>query len=925
MPATGQDVPEIDEADLSRPKPLGPDEAVRTFRLPPGFVIEPVAVEPDVVDPVAIAFDASGALYVVEMRDYSERRHEKLSRVRRLTDRDGDGTYETSTVFLDGLAWATGVACWRDGAFVAASPDILFARDTDGDGVADQRETALTGFGTGRQLNVQALLNSLTFDPENRITGATAGNGGLVDGIPLQQADFSFDPDTRRVRAEAGTAQYGLTFDAFGRRFVCSNSAHLQWVALERPYGDAGLLPGLTRIFNIAVDGPAAPVFRTSPEESWRVVRTNLRASGAVQGIVEGGGRASGYFTSATGLIVYSGDRLGSEYTGNVFVGDVGSNLVHRKVIVETPDGPSAVRAPEEETREFLTSTDNWFRPVACANGPDGCLYVIDMYREVIEHPDSFPPVIKKRLDLNSGNDRGRIWRIRPEAVPGRPRSLPGGCTTEELARMTAHPNGWHRETARRLLIERRDPAAVPVLREILTADALSALAGLNAFTASDAGRALASTDAAVIIRALRLLETRPEIASGLDAAIGGLTAHPAPAVRRQLALSLSRWKSPNRNDWRAALWPRNSSSPNLRIALLAGLDSGDDALALLRMLPEPDDDLCGILARSGDSGAIAGAAALIRERAASDLPRALQLAARLRDPTLNASLREAATGLLLSSSAPAGDRLAAARFLAADSNPEAGEALKRTFLDPAAPNDVRLAALPGIPADRAPSLFAAWGSLSAAMRNALIDQALVRESWTPVLLEAIARGTPEPGALVAAQTTRLRNHSTPAIRDRALRLLGPPPPSRQDAINARLPALRLEGDPDRGEGIFLQHCQLCHRSGSDGFEVGPDRESLRNQGKPLLLAHIIDPNREVAPRYATTIVTSTDGETWAGLVASDDAAGISLTLPGGAVATIERSRIRSVTQSGVSLMPEGLTEPLSDQELADLLAFLVK
>src|SRR5687768_866384 len=282
--------PDVSSDELPIVAPLSPEKALAAFKIRPGFRIELAACEPEVMDPVAMAFDENSVLYVVEMRDYSERRAEKLSRVRRLEDRDGDGRFEHSTVFLDGLPWATAVTCWDGGVFVGASPDILFAKDTNGDGVADERRVVFTGFGAGRaKLNVQALLNSFTWGPDNRIHGATAGNGGkvrrVVEGIPAGEAvtvdgaDFSFDPKTLDFRAETGTAQFGLTFDEWGEKYVCSNSAHIQWVAYSREVADSpGIFPLPPPLVNIPADGPAAEVFRISPEEPWRVVRTRWRA-----------------------------------------------------------------------------------------------------------------------------------------------------------------------------------------------------------------------------------------------------------------------------------------------------------------------------------------------------------------------------------------------------------------------------------------------------------------------------------------------------------------------------------------------------------------------------------------------------------------------------------------------------------------------
>src|SRR5438552_15528045 len=221
---------------------------------------------------------------------------------------------------------------------------------------------------------------------------------------------------------------------------------------------------------SIAADGPAAEVFRISPEEPWRVIRTRWRVAGLVAGPVEGGGRSAGYFTGATGITIYKGDAFGADYVGDAFVGDAGGNLVHHKRIRPGPDGiePVAQRPDDEKKIEFVASSDNWFRPVDFANAPDGCLYICDMYREVIEHPWSIPPQIKQYLDLNSGNDRGRIYRIAPDGW--KPRHRPphfSEAGIDDLVSALESPNGWHRETASRLLFERHNPAAVPMLREL--------------------------------------------------------------------------------------------------------------------------------------------------------------------------------------------------------------------------------------------------------------------------------------------------------------------------------------------------------------------------------------------------------------------------------------------------------------------------
>jgi putative membrane-bound dehydrogenase-like protein len=466
--------PEADVGDLPRIPPTEPNKAFGTFKIKPGFRIELAAAEPNVTDPVALSFDEYGRMYVVEMRDYSERRDERLGEVRLLEDTDNDGTFEKSTVFADGLPWPTAVICYGGGVFVATTPDILFLRDTNGDGKADERRVVFTGFGKGvERLNVQALPNSFNWTLDNRIHGATGPNGGQVTSVnspgapvELRGRDFSFDPRTLDLRSETGGSQHGLTFDNRGRKFVCNNSSHIQALMYEERYAARNTVYSLPRaLVDIAADGGAAPVYRISPDEPWRVIRTQWRVAGKVPGPIEGGGRASGYFTSATGVTIYRGDAYGSGFAGDAFIGDCGSNLVHRKKLRARGLELIAERLPDEQKTEFLASSDNWFRPVQFANAPDGCLYVLDMYREVIEHPWSLPPGIKKHLDLNSGNDRGRIYRIVPENFKRARRQTWGRASIATLvgdarASRTAAPRHGRLDAFRRQDTKAVEPSA---------------------------------------------------------------------------------------------------------------------------------------------------------------------------------------------------------------------------------------------------------------------------------------------------------------------------------------------------------------------------------------------------------------------------------------------------------------------------------
>ncbi len=955
--------------ELPRYPAVEPQAAIATWKVKPGFKLELAANEPLVRDPVAITFDENGRMFVCEMIDYSEERdHDPhWGRITMLEDKDGDGFYETSKVFADNLPWPTGLIWANGGLFVAATPDIWRFEDRDGDGRAEVREKVFTGFGTGlTRLNVQALLNSLQWGQDNRVhVQSGPGNRGKVSSpkrpdLPEQELaarDFWFDPRTYEFGFEAGGAQYGMSFDNYGRKFGCSNSDHLQfWVYDDRYAGRNPFFSLPSARQSIAADGGAAEVYRLSPDEPWRIVRTRWRIGGVVKGAVEGGGRVSGYFTGATGTTVFRGDAYGDAFVNNTFTGDAGGQLVHRKII--SADGVSLVgrRPADEQNFEFAASTDTWVRVVNFANAPDGTLHLCDMYREVIEHPWSIPEEIKKHLDLNSGSDRGRIYRIVPTTGTWqrRGRVALGAASTAELVATLAHPNGWHRDTASRLLYERQDKTAVPLLAQLVRDSksplarhhALGVLDGLGALDEGTVIAALGDRDEHVRERSVGLAEKiilRNAPAAPLVAKLGGLATDAAPRVRFQLALTAP--VSPALAGTMARLAQQDGGDSWISAALL----SGPPAVVTAALLPAMTRDLVTakksaafvaklveMSAASKPTGGYASLIDFVAQPGASPLwLRAFgeglrrggtSIAQVDGEKKLSAVFARAATTVADgTASVPA--RLEMIDTLAVASPTQSREALT-AVLAPGQPEAVQIAAIKTLAqqpaADVTASLVRAWPHYAPKAKEAALAALTAREDRIVALLGAIGAGKIAASDLSAAQVQNLANHKTAKVATLAATTLAAViPPSRAEVAAKFFPAVATSGDTARGKAHYLGRCMICHRAGSDGMALGPDLITVKTKGREALLTAILDPHKEVAPQYIAFDVATKDGNAYTGIITRDDATGLALKIMGGAEVALPRSNVKGSSSSGKSLMPEGLEAGMSVQDMADLLTFI--
>ena len=960
-------------AELPRIPPTGPSDSLEKFTVAPGFQIQLAAAEPLVTDPIALAFAADGSLFVVEMRGYSEDGDKNLGQIRKLVDTNEDGQFDQQSIYADDLSWPTAVTCFDGGIFVGAAPDIYYFKDTTGDNKADQKHVVFSGFGRG---NVQGLLNSFRWGLDNRIHGATSSAGGTIrrireditisgentDVLTLQGRDFSFDPRTLQITPTTGGGQHGMTFDPWGNRFVCSNSNHIQYVLFEDRYlARNPFLAAPSARVTIAADGPSADVFRGSPVEPWRIVRTRLRVGGVVPGPIEGGGTPAGYFTSATGLTIYRGNAWPKSHYGWAIVGDVGSNLIHRKRL--EPNGVSFIGHRVDDQSEFVTSSDIWFRPVQFANGPDGTLYVADMYREVIEHPASLPPVIKRHLDLTSGRDRGRIYRIVPQGFrqPRIPRL--DKMETTELVGLLDHPNGWHRETASRLLHERQDHLAVAELEKLVSTatraegriGALYALDGLTALTADVVLSGLGDRNSHVREHSVRLSESLAQVSAKLRSKLYTMVDDAEIRIRYQVAFSLGELRGPQRNLALASILRRDRDNPQVRLAVSTSLETGAGAV-LLNLVSDTDfrqsdaaldafqqlasqigrqqrpEDVAAVIEAlitvTEDDEKITGA--IIRGldvKQDSDLAKRIAIATGERSAEFTKRLLKSAIERAADRNADSTERIGAIHTLRLG-NLQACQEILVGLLDTSESPDIQLAALDVFAnfdqSQVGSILLEHWPEFSPRVRARASDVVLSRNIWVSQVLDAVENNELDPGQLDHGWLRLVASSASAPLRQRAKSLLELHQTDRRsDVIESYREALDLGGDTVRGGQVFKKICATCHQLERIGNEIGPNLAAMRNRGEEAMLIGLLDPNREVNPQYLNYAVITRDGRQFAGILATETATSVTLRRADGKTDTLLRIDIDEIRSSGLSLMPEGLEKELDKQAVADLFEYI--
>ncbi len=954
--------------------PTPPAEAVKQFEVVDGFEMQLVAAEPLVASPIAAAFDEDGNLYVCEMRDYPFKPadgKDPIGTVRLLRDTDGDGKFDQATVFADKLLWAAGVVPWQGGVFVAACPDIWYFKDTDGDGVADVKQKIYTGFGTGNQ---QGMVNNLQYGLDHWIYGSTGPNGGMITKpddpdfkpVPIQGRDFRFHPVTGAFEAITGTVQFGNTFDDWGNRFTCSESQPLEHIVLPDHYlARNPFLAAPNGIHNIA-PGPV-PIFRISPIERWREIRT-LRRISKNERPATAPGASHHVVDAAAGVTIYRGGAYPPEWYGQAFAGDGQNNLIHRRKLI--PKGLTFDSERIDQNTEVVRSPDIWFRPVNFVNAPDGTLYVLDMSREYLESIH-IPLDVAKHLDLKSGRDNGRIYRLAPKGFRSPKPPYLSQATTAELVAALESSHGWYRDTAHRLLFERQDAAAIPQLQQLARSaanpqarlHALWTLAGSPALNAKTLLSALSDAHPGVRENAVRLsepfLNSSPEILQR----VAELADDESPRIRFQAAFSLGEANGPVAAKALSELARRTDNDAWMQAAILSSIknvaaDLFEDLL-LDNDKARPKQEFAATASGSALLGQLAlligvrhlpfelqRTVSVIRNSSIAEMPSAsnsllLQLGRGLKRARLRISpsdfpgpsaawLSEVlleASNTAANSQADSGRRSAAIELISCYSA-RLSRAKLLDLLTTESPDLVQIAVMRALSDDSLPTLgerlLKLWAGFAPDVKRSALEIMLSHEGYTLAWLNAAIEGTVSAAEADSLQRDMLQQHKNPKIKslaEKAFQNLAST--SRQAVIAEYQPVLSMQGRIENGAKVFEKNCATCHQVGGKGVNIGPNLASNAAQNASALLANILDPNQYVLPSYVQYLAVDTNGVTHTGLLASQTSTSLTLKKEKGETVTLLKSEIEELTSSRKSMMPEGLERAVSKEEMADLIAFL--
>jgi len=945
-------------------QPVSPEDSLELIHVPEGFEVELVVAEPDVLDPVAFTWGADGRLWVAEMADYPmgmDGEGKPGGRVRWLKDTNGDGRYDQSVVFGEGLSFPNGILPWKKGVLVTAAPMILYLEDSNGDGVSDIQHVLFEGFHEGnQQLRVNGLIRGLDnwiycasgahrtgYVGDSRVISKKTG-----EEILLGSRDFRFNPETGELDPLSGPSQFGRNRDDWGNWFGEMNSYPMWHYVLQDRY--------IRRNPYASSPDPRKQLVLPRNPKVYPYKELQKRFHNYQE---------TGRFTSACGSMVYRDGLLFPESdldTIDFFTCEPFGNLVQHNrsesdgvSFTVSLDGPVEL----EDGVDFFASKDRWSRPVMARTGPDGALWIADMYRYMIEHPQFLPKAAQDELKsfYRLGDDRGRIYRVYRKGQQLRPIPKLETMNSSELVSVLENRNGWQRDTAQALLVERKDSAVVPELIKMATASeqplgrlhALYTLHGMDALNTDILKSAATDPSPGVRRHAVILSESLANNHSDLQDALLKLVYDKDAKVRMQLACSLGEW---------------SGGAAAAALGRLAFADGNDPFMAAAITSSVTDDNLKGILESLLAARAKVNAGGelldpLLALSVAFDNREATQKALDAvledsQDPAwqyasvaslLDALERRTTVGkwkegvmsdiqALLSSSrrssldndAPTAQRKAAIHLMAREEEKRVSDIQALgSLLGSKATTEIQAAAISHLGTLTGPEvpevLMSAWSRYAPSIRSEVLNVMTTRSDWLGRLLEEIESGSVAVTDLNAGIRQLLITHQDIQIRARAKELMPTANVDRLRVVRQYQAALELKPDKERGKQVFQQVCIGCHRLDGVGIEIGPNLASVTDRNPSSLLSGILDPNAVVEGKYRSFLVTMEDGRAILGIIISETSANIVMKDLANQEHVILRSELESLTNTGKSLMPDGLETSLTQQNVADLIAYVAE
>ncbi len=941
----------------SEERPLNAEQALAAVHVPDDYQVELVAAEPLVQDPINLAFGIDGRVWVVEMSDYPLGT-EGGGRVKWLRDTNGDGKLDQAQIFAEGLSYPSSVIPWRDGALIIAAPDILFARDVDGDGRADQIEPWLTGIepanpqhrASGFEIGLDGWLHFAAGHGTKELTSLRTQVTYKVSG-----RDVAWNPDSGEIRTTSGETQFIRGRDSFGNWFGNSNSQPMyQFVIEDRYLSGASLSGGPTH--DLLTPAVAPPVYPRS--------RTLDRFNDLY---------AFNRFTSACSAIVLRVPGVSTPHQTSALICEPVHNLVARIELSLAGSCFTATHQPSAGEFDFFTSTDPWSRPVRAVNAPDGSVWIVDMVRRVIEHPEWIPTAWQQRLDLRAGSQLGRIYRVARRDYHLPPlKELPR--TADHLLPALASDNGAVRELALQAIMQGDEVAMGELQQDIrrmalehdsaeVRAAALGCLLAKGWLVPADVSAALQDSDARLVRYALELAEnfTAPpaELRQELDRVVVRNLGLP---VDLQWVLTSTRFASFDARDGLVQIAARSSGDEWL-LKALSLVRNENQALAVTKQLlqhnrsagPLSPQDFSHVeqcltklwvrchVAQRHDLALAELNPLLSTERSKFNNGQLLLLSSIARAgksnvdselqsdspqlATLLKQVTERIVELVQTNELSEAEQLIFVNLLGSGLASDVDEIkIATAFLQPDKSTQVRRSTSESMRRMRgsvvATTLLDQWSQFNSALRASAGSTLLSRREWAQSLVEALEARRVSSGELDLSTLAQLRTYDDRELRNRCLELFGQPT-ERAQVVATYLADLPAPKKTAQGEKLYVEHCAACHRAADGKPQLGPPLENLQHWTLDQWVTAVLDPNQAVEPKYRQSTLLTEDGQVIAGLVLQRGEQELHVGVSDGSIKQILLSDIAEEQQSGPSLMPVGFEQKLTPEQLSELIGFV--